>query len=73
MVTSERFIEAWAEAFKNGHNTAWLARKLKMEPSAVRNRAKLMRNRGIKLPELPKYKSGESEKLNSLFKQSLES
>lgn len=69
MIASEKIIDKWYEAHTYGHNVAWVARELGMEDSALRNRVKLMRKRGVELPELPKYKKSEANRLNYIMER----
>lgn len=72
-VTSDQFIETWAQAVKSGHNIAWVARQLGIGETPVRNRAKRMRSQGVNLPELAKYRMSESKRLNGILERELES
>jgi len=65
-VTAEDLHAKWMQAYRENRNAAWVARQLDMSHQALHDRVANMRKRGVKLPALPKYNSGEGERLNKL-------
>ena len=70
-VSPERFINVWMTAFQEGRNLAWVAREVGIAETSARLRAQDMRKRGIKLPELAKYRRSETKRLNALIDERL--
>ena len=58
-------------AFQEGRNLAWVAREVGIAETSARLRAQDMRKRGIKLPELAKYRRSETKRLNALIDERL--
>lgn len=66
-VNPETFVNTWMQAHRQGHNQSWVAEQLGIGRTAVSMRANTLRERGVKLPVLVRYSSGESKRLNKLI------
>lgn len=70
--TAEEFVTVWLAAHREGHNAAWVAGELDMSTQAVYERVAKLKDRGVKLPKLPRFDKQQAQRLNALVAEQLD-
>jgi hypothetical protein len=70
-VSKEQFIDVWAAAHQQGHNTLWVARQLNITHQAAYYWKGKLRKQGVPLPDLLLHDNDDSERLAIRLSQQL--
>lgn len=72
-VTIDEFVDTWVEAYLQHEGREWIATQLDISGLNVKNRANVLRSKGIKLPRLwywetrDKLNQSDVDKYNQLI------
>lgn len=70
MVSNEKFVKEFMQAYREGKSSAELSRKLGQSKNYVTMKAAYLRNKGVRLPKLAySYPKFDAEALNRLIEE----
>lgn len=72
IITHEKFVKKWLEAYKQSEGQSWVAKELNTSRQVVYAKAIYLRQKGVKLPALNRVTQAiNTDALNSLIDESM--